>query len=909
MLNIPSSGSEGTLCGVCAAAVPSIRRLLRLEPGVSDSAAPQPVFLDRIRSIQDKKGTCTLCKLVDHALAQSWPEVPLFSKAGVGLFCPSQPTRAVLVDANPVTDAWAEDVQTDGPRCLHVEVVLDGARPLPEDLGLSGGVIEARDLAGFKIGGNERSFQPEIRLMQQNEDGAGKEENAAGLARDIGPVCDSDRLRGWYRSCVGNSLHDENCAATRIVSDDAFDTPRGEPTPPPKLPRGARLIDVKEMKLVAAGQRHDVEYAALSYVWGNGHIQGLHTTQSNVKERQEDGSLRKAPLPKTISDAVELTRDLGILYLWVDSLCIVQDPGTEKDVQIEAMDKVYGLAALVIVAAAGEDSDAGLVGFRSTPRPEVSHNRSGKEKPRGQFTTHIRDFRLAVSPPPLQHILIASKWHSRAWTYQEWHFARRALIFTSAQVYFLCGSGYFCEDLVMESSRAVNAMWQVRSQSGPAATERHLDPGMELRRPTLGVSSGWAAYVDAVESFSPRVVRDPKDILKALAGVLGNLHRATRNRFVAGVSVGLLHDALLWVPVAGHLDRETGKRADFSVTRSNNPSGWRTGGDWLPSWSWAEWDGAVKYGVIPPGKSLVIEFKLIFTEPALGTSYQKPPDPNEDKRDGENSTSAADEIQRWITRLSRRFNKPRMAISRCDKATQTPPKPIVHANLLGHPLTELQTDRPLVGRGFIGTRPTLHGDNPSDGAEAEANRAGRPLSVCQRLICTGIDPSSQDGALCGPRLPPIYSNRCGLRFRATTATLQIAPTRDDLIGRADGIVDPDGRNIGVALLDQPPVPWERALRGFYNVEVVALSQSHSRTTYIDEGAALNLAGKRENEEPGWIGLLVVRKAGQGLEVRKQGEGESGYEPATTYIRIGVAQVIEEAWETWVKKRFEEVMLI
>ncbi|KAF6804772.1 tol protein [Colletotrichum musicola] len=56
-------------------------------------------------------------------------------------------------------------------------------------------------------------------------------------------------------------------------------------------------------------------------------------------------------LPKTIRDALEVTRGLNVRYLWVDIVCVVQDDEADRREQICQMDMIYGHAAVTIVAA------------------------------------------------------------------------------------------------------------------------------------------------------------------------------------------------------------------------------------------------------------------------------------------------------------------------------------------------------------------------------------------------------------------------------------------------------------------------------------------------------------------------------------------------------------------------------
>jgi hypothetical protein len=88
-----------------------------------------------------------------------------------------------------------------------------------------------------------------------------------------------------------------------------------------------------------------------------GTIQKLHTSIS-----------RKLCIPLTIRDAISLTQKLGKQYLWVDSLCLVQDDPEDLIGGIQRMDTIYEQSILTIVAAHGSDAMAGLPGVRQNSR-------------------------------------------------------------------------------------------------------------------------------------------------------------------------------------------------------------------------------------------------------------------------------------------------------------------------------------------------------------------------------------------------------------------------------------------------------------------------------------------------------------------------------------------------------------
>src|SRR5258708_5413682 len=98
-------------------------------------------------------------------------------------------------------------------------------------------------------------------------------------------------------------------------------------------------------------------YAALSYVWGATGTQCLNLHVRNLESLSTHLEDQTLPIAKTIRDGILVTRRMRLQYLWVDSLCIIQhDDGGENNVearisQIEQMDRIFGHAAVTIVAA------------------------------------------------------------------------------------------------------------------------------------------------------------------------------------------------------------------------------------------------------------------------------------------------------------------------------------------------------------------------------------------------------------------------------------------------------------------------------------------------------------------------------------------------------------------------------
>ncbi|KAM0797559.1 heterokaryon incompatibility, partial [Usnea florida] len=105
--------------------------------------------------------------------------------------------------------------------------------------------------------------------------------------------------------------------------------------------------DVVEERIVDSSIR--CRFLALSYVWGG--CQKFQSTKQNQSFLGQRCSLRDVGLPLTIRDAIDLVREIGERYLWVDSLCITQDDDDYKMGQIRLMDQIYNNAVAVIICA------------------------------------------------------------------------------------------------------------------------------------------------------------------------------------------------------------------------------------------------------------------------------------------------------------------------------------------------------------------------------------------------------------------------------------------------------------------------------------------------------------------------------------------------------------------------------
>ena len=232
-------------------------------------------------------------------------------------------------------------------------------------------------------------------------------------------------LRAWLRWC--DKSHD--CNKYYVESNTELPTRLlyvGDPDDP--------NYDPDVLRLDCATQKG--KYIALSHCWGELPIEDKKqfcTTQDNIVQRL--GGFSIFNLPKTFQDAVKVTRELRIPYLWIDSLCIIQYEDNEEDWKRESrrMEKVFSSAYCTIAATSAVNSNAGFL--ERNVSTEYVQDASGRQfyicTGMDDFNNHVEEARL----------------NTRAWVMQERVLSRRTIHFSNNQTYWECGEGVCCENL------------------------------------------------------------------------------------------------------------------------------------------------------------------------------------------------------------------------------------------------------------------------------------------------------------------------------------------------------------------------------------------------------------------------------------------------------------------------------
>ncbi|KAK4118141.1 HET-domain-containing protein, partial [Parathielavia appendiculata] len=200
----------------------------------------------------------------------------------------------------------------------------------------------------------------------------------------------------------------------------------------------SRLVDVGSSnadgcRLYLPSENETGLYIALSHCWGG--VTPTQTTQGNFESFTQQ---IPEPLPQTFSDAVAVTRAFGIRYLWIDSLCIIQDSPEDWALHAPLMAKVYGDAWVTISADAAADSFEGFLQHADRGRFRAVRSRRGSAACSELAKLLVTFCRSRNSVPD-------SRLSTRGWVFQERALAPRTLHFGSAEVGWECRSLINCE--------------------------------------------------------------------------------------------------------------------------------------------------------------------------------------------------------------------------------------------------------------------------------------------------------------------------------------------------------------------------------------------------------------------------------------------------------------------------------
>ncbi len=289
-------------------------------------------------------------------------------------------------------------------------------------------------------------------------------------------------------------------------------------------------------------------------------------------------------LPKTFQDAMEIAKKLGIEYLWIDSLCIIQDSPEDWRREASLMRDIFE-NCLCCIAATGSKSDGQGLLFERNPlliqplnvdiaplktrEADLSPPWDGGLPSRGRYTLiDMKSWELHVENSPLT---------SRGWVYQELLLSPRTLHYGQYQVLWECrelrASEAHPEKILVQREernprglKASDPVFEQKSKSYSGGLVQMSSERQEYSK------RGFALWRDVVHNYSRLILTNPEDKLIAVSGIVKHIQEIVDDQYLAGLWRKDFAYWLLW-------------QADNTTT--SRPSGpYRA-----PSWSWASIDG------------------------------------------------------------------------------------------------------------------------------------------------------------------------------------------------------------------------------------------------------------------------------------------------------------------------------
>jgi len=288
----------------------------------------------------------------------------------------------------------------------------------------------------------------------------------------------------------------------------------------------------------------------------------VSTTSSNLEERRR--SIKVADLPKTFRDAVNITQGLGIRYLWIDSLCIIQNDIADWEVESTKMADVYSGAFLTIAATKSSNCDGGCLSDRATQagRPFETFTIDGTCDGK-QVQVLVREALMIAHNDTLfsSSTSATAPLFQRAWCFQERLLSPRLLHFHPDEMVWVCRNTTACEcgylqnippdsnQVLRENIRLLN---QAMGGIGPGALDQ---------------SAIWRIWKTTVELYPQLSITQETDRLPAMSGIATRFACVIRGSYLAGIWEESIPVGLTWLA-----DQQASRRRRDILG--------------VPSWSW-----------------------------------------------------------------------------------------------------------------------------------------------------------------------------------------------------------------------------------------------------------------------------------------------------------------------------------
>ncbi|KAL8785478.1 MAG: hypothetical protein Q9195_008621 [Heterodermia aff. obscurata] len=349
-------------------------------------------------------------------------------------------------------------------------------------------------------------------------------------------------------------------------------------------------------------------YAALSYCWGPKQFPNLVATRNSFKDM-----LEKIPLsafPPTLRDGILVTHQLGLCYLWIDALCIVQDDDDDKDNEIPQMRRIFTNAHCTIIAATAAHCQGGFLHIRELPPvSELCVPYPGPGARNGSMILRKHDPDEWILYDPLEDPV-----NDRAWTLEERLLSPRRLIYSKNHLRWLCETAEYTNGGDSGDRKFASSERRAQMERLPPQLSPRIKPPINTIATVTKDHDMWYAWLTIVREYNLRSLTKSKDKLRAIGGIAELYQLRTGDQYCAGMWRSHLAEELLWKVFHPRATFSTMLEEAKDPTSCSRPSimilprpKYRA-----PTWSWASVDGtAANHRALTRSPFVVDAFEVI----------------------------------------------------------------------------------------------------------------------------------------------------------------------------------------------------------------------------------------------------------------------------------------------------------
>lgn len=350
-----------------------------------------------------------------------------------------------------------------------------------------------------------------------------------------------------YPDPMGDAALEQLFESIRQCNDHHLECSRSGYRLPTRLLDVGKLDSSSSLVKLLETQGIDGSYVALSHCWGNS--QPYKTTRATIDKTK--AGIMLEDIPATFRDAIEFTRLLGIQYLWIDSLCIVQDDVKDWETESAQMASIYQHAYLTISAVRSGSDSEGFLPHR--------YRRQALLKVSLSWGDSAELYACPYNGKGARY----GPLDTRGWTLQEQWLSKRQIRFEAEQIVWICQ----------------------RESHPKLPSDTHEQPYPVRNVEALFPDQGKYPYMpwyEMLEDYTTRKLSFASDVLPALAGLAWIVAQRdqTRSHYVAGLWWEDIGHGLCWT-VDG---AKSSRRFPYVA----------------PTWSWASVDSPVTYSRTKP---------------------------------------------------------------------------------------------------------------------------------------------------------------------------------------------------------------------------------------------------------------------------------------------------------------------